>query len=277
MAAVRKLPLSETLITKIQQHVKLHCEVFASDTVDLETFGKVPGGRILSDSVNWPVREAFEYFHHLGTGRLTGTVFKVLEREYFGIGINQSSISFSFTIDDRIRSELPAMLDVYAQIYDAENRVRFFLHQKLQDKYGPNFVSHLPTHVRDRIEHEKLRHHNYVIDPLRGELAFAHLSDLKRIIDANEDFVADNQVRSVLLQKLEYLNSIRHLASHNNLILPAEIMHIRDNCELICLIIGTGTLGLAPFSPYPVGSKTDKRTAGRETAANTSEVETELV
>jgi hypothetical protein len=277
MAAVRKLPLSETLITKIQQHVKLHCEVFASDTVDLETFGKVRGGRILSDSVNWPIREAFEYFHHLGTGRLSGSTFKVLEREYFGIGINQSSISFSFTIDDRIQSELPVMLDAYAQIYDAENRVRFFLHQKLQDKYGPKFVSHLPTHVRDRIEHEKLRQHNYVIDPLRGDLEFAHLSDLKRIIDANEEFVADNQVRSVLQQKLDYLNSIRHLASHNNLILPVEIMHIRDCCELIRLIIGTGTLGVTPFSPPPAGSKTDDRTAGREKVENTVEVETELV
>lgn len=277
MAAVRKLPLSKTLLTKIQQHVRLHCEVFSSDTVDLVTFGKVPGGRILSDSVNWPIREAFDYFHHLGTGRLDGSVFKVLEREYFGIGINQSSITFSFTIDDRIRSELPAMLDVYAQIYDAENRVRFFLHQKLQDKYGPNFVSHLPTHVRDRIEHEKLRHHSYVIDSLRGDLAFAHLSDLKRIIDANEEFVADNQIRLVLLQKLDYLNSIRHLASHNNLILPAEIMYIRDHCELIRLIIGTGTLGLSPFTPTPSGSKTNSRPAQPDTAAKTVELETELV
>ncbi|MCR4300297.1 MAG: hypothetical protein NUV51_01670 [Sulfuricaulis sp.] len=277
MAAVRKLPLSETLITKIQQQIKLHCEVFSSDTIDLETFGHIPGARNPKNTAHWPVREAFDYFHHLGTGRLTGTIFKVLEREYFGIGSHQTSLSFSFTIDDRIRSELPAMLDVYAQIYDAENRVRFFLHQKLQDKYGPNFVFHLPTHVRDRIEHEKLRHHNYVIDPLRGDLEFAHLSDLKRIIDANEEFVADNQVRAVLLQKIEYLNSIRHLASHNNLILPAEIMRIRDHCELIRLIIGTGTLGLAPFSPSPAGSKTDKRTTGRETAANTVEIETELV
>jgi len=277
MAAVRKLPLSETLITKIQQQVKLHCEVFSSDTVDLETFGKVPGGRILSDSVNWPIREAFEYFHHLGAGRLTGKVFKVTEREYFAIGSKQTAVSFSFTIDERIRSELPAMLDVYAQIYDAENRLRFFLHQKLQDKYGANFVSQLPTHVRDRIEHEKLRHHSYVIDPLRGDLEFAHLSDLKRIIDANEEFVADNQIRMVLLQKLDYLNSIRHLASHNNLVLPAEIMHIRDNCELVRLILGTGTLGLAPFTPDPATSKTDNRTGGPESAAKTVEFETEVV
>lgn len=277
MAAVRKLPLSETLLTKIQQHVKLHCEVFSSDTVDLETFGQIPGAPTPKNTVNWPLREAFEYFHHLGVGRLTGTVFRVLEPEYFGIGSHQTSLSFSFTIDDRIRSELPAMLDVYAQIYDAENRLRFFLHQRLLAKYGANFVSHLPTRVRDRIEYEKLHEHPYVIDPLRGDLAFMHLSDLKRIIDANEEFVADNQIRSVLLQKIEYLNSIRHLASHNNLILPAEIMRIRDHCELIRLIIGTGTLGLAPFSPYPAGSKTDKRTAGRETVDNTVEVETELV
>ena len=277
MAAVRKLPLSETLITKIQQQVKLHCEVFTSDTVDLETFGKIPGGRILSDAVNWPIREAFEYFHHLGAGRLKGKVFKVKEREYFGIGSNQTTVSFSFTLDERIRTELSAMLDVYAQIYDAENRLRFFLYQKLHDKYGANFVSHLPTHVRDRIEHEKLRQHSYVIDPLRGDLEFVHLGDLKRIIDANEEFVADNQVRVVLLQKLDYLNSIRHLASHNNLILPAEIMHIRDNCELIRLILGTGTLGLAPFTPDSAASKTDNRTGGSEPVARTIEVETELV
>ncbi len=277
MAAVRKLPLSATLISNIQQHVKLHCEVFSSDTIDLETFGQIPGARTPTNTVNWPLREAFEYFHLLGAGRLTGTVFKVLEPEYFGIGSHQTSLSFSFTIDDRTRSELTAMLDVYAQIYDAENRLRFFLHRKLLTKYGANFVSRLPTHVRDRVEHEKLRQHRYVIDPLRGDLAFVHLSDLKRIIDANEEFVADNQIRAVLLQKIEYLNSIRHLASHNNLIVPAEIMRIRDHCELIRLIIGAGTLGLSPFTPSPAGWKTDHRPAHRETAANTIELETELV
>ena len=277
MAAVRKLPLSKTLLTKIQQHVKLHCEVFSSDSVDLETFGQIPGANAPTYTATWPIQEAFEYFHHLEVGRLTGTVFKVLIPDYFEIGSHQTSLSFSFTIDDRIRSELPAMLDVYAQIYDAESRLRFFLHQKLLTKYGVNFVLHLPKKVRDRIEFEKLRERPYVIDPLRGELAYVYLSDLKRIIDANEEFVADNQIRLVLLQKIEYLNSIRHLASHNNLILPSEIMHIRDHCELIRLIIGTGTLGLTPFTPTPAGSITDSRPAQPKTAANTIELETELV
>lgn len=276
MAAVRKLPLSETLLTRIQQHVKLHCEVFSSDTIDLETFGQIPGARPPRHTVHWPLREAFEYFHHLGVGQLTGTVFRIMEREYFGIGSHQTSLSFSFTIDDHLRPELAAMLDVYAQIYDAENRLRFFLHRKLLTKYGENFLHHLPRKVRDRVEFEKLRDYLYVIDPLRGDLAFVRLSDLMRIIDANAEFVADSQIRAVLLQKLEYLNSIRHLASHNNLILPAEIMRIRDHCELIRLIIGAETLGLSPLSSAPVGGAADPRRAHRETATNTSEIETEL-
>ena len=239
MASVRKIPLSESVLNMIQAHVKMHCEVFATDTVYLDTIGNVPGGRTLVESHNWPVREAFEYFQNLGVGRLEGDSFKVLNPDYFRVNTNQVSVSISFFIDERIRSDLLVMLDVYAQVFDAENRLRFFLNQKLQDKFGPDYVFYLPQHVQERIDHEKSRTSCYVIDPQKGDLEFTHLSDLKRIIVANEEFIADNLSRSVLLDKLDYLNSIRNLAAHNNLIEAAEITRIRDNCEIVRLITGT--------------------------------------
>lgn len=255
MVPVRKLPLSESVLTKIQEHVKLHCEAFTSDTVYLDKFSRIPGGRILAESQSWPMREAFEYFQHLGVGRLTGASFKVLDREYFGIDVKRVIVSVSFTIDERIRSELPVMLDMYAQIYDAENRLRFFLNQKLQEKFGPDFIFHLPPHVQERIELEKSRSYCYVIDSRRGDLEFAHVSDLKRIIVANEEFIVDRLIRSILLQKLDHLNSIRHLAAHNNLIMPAEVSRIRDNCEFVRLITGTGMLGISESPPHAAESK----------------------
>ena len=241
MAPVRKIPLSESFLQKIQAHVKLHCEAFASDTVYLDTIGRIPGGRIVAESRGWPIREAFEYFQHLGAGQLKGDSFKVLDRDYFSIDTHRIDVPVSFTVDERIRPELLVMLDVYAQVYDAENRLRFFLNRKLQEKFGPHFVSRLPHRVRERVELEKSRHHFYVFDPRRGDLEFTHLSDLKRIIVANEEFVEGRQIRSVLLQKLDFLNSIRHLSAHNNLIVPAEVTRIRDSCEFIRLITGTET------------------------------------
>lgn len=245
MAPVRKTPLSEAVHNKIQAHVKMHCEAFASDTVYLDTIGRIPGGRVVAESQSWPIREAFEYFQHLGVGRLEGDAFKVLDPDYFNIDKSQVIVSFSFSIDERLRSELHVMLDVYAQLYDAENQLRFYLNQKLQEKFGPNFVPHLPHHVQERIALEKSRNNSYVIDPRRGELEFVHLSDLKRIIVANEEFITSSRSRSVLVQKLDYLNSIRHLAAHNNLILPAEVTRIRYNCEIVRLIItGAGVLDM---------------------------------
>jgi len=239
MASVRKIPLSESVLNTIQAHVKMHCEVFATDTVYLDTIGSVPGGRTLVESHNWPVREAFEYFQNLGVGRLEGDSFKVLDPDYFRVDAGRLIVPVNFSIDGRIRSDLLLMLDVYAQVFDAENRLRFFLNQKLQDKYGPDYIFYLPQHVQERVDHEKSRTSCYVIDPRKGDLEFTHFSDLSRIIVANEEFIADNLSRSVLLEKLDYLNSIRNLAAHNNLIEAAEITRIHNNCEIVRLITGT--------------------------------------
>lgn len=249
MASVRKIPLSESVLNMIQAHVKMHCEVFAADTVYLDTIGNVPGGRTLVESYNWPVREAFEYFQNLGVGRLEGDSFKVLDPDYFRVDPDRLIVPVSFSIDGRIRSELLPMLDVYAQIYDVENRLRFFLNKKLQDKFGPDYIFYLPQHVVERIDHEKSRTSCYVIDPRKGDLEFTHFSDLKRIIVANEEFIADDLSRSVLLEKLDYLNSIRNLAAHNNLIEAAEITRIHNNCEIVRLITGTDLSAIKQTQP----------------------------
>jgi hypothetical protein len=238
MASVRKIPLSESVLNMIQAHVKMHCEMFTTDTVYLDTIGYVPGGRTLVESHHWPVREAFEYFQNLGVGRLEGDSFKVLDPDYFRVDPDRLIVPVNFSIDERIRPDLLLMLDVYAQVFDAENRLRFFLNQKLEDKYGPDYVFYLPQHVQERIDHEKSRTSCYVIDPRKGDLEFTHFSDLSRIIVANEEFIADDLSRSVLLEKLDYLNSIRNLAAHNNLIEAAEITRIHNNCEIVRLITG---------------------------------------
>lgn len=249
MAPVRKLPLTKPVLQKIQEHVKMHCEAFASDTVYLNTIGSIPGGRTLIESHSWPIREAFEYFQHLGVGRLEGDSFKVLDRDYFGVNTKQVSVPISFSIDERIRSDLLVMLEVYAQVYDVENRLRFFLNQKLQEKYGPDYVSRLPQHVQERIDHEKSRATCYVIDPRRGDLEYCHFSDLRRILEDNEEFVTVHQSHSLLLEELDYLNSIRNLAAHNNLIVPFEITRIRNTCEIVRLIAGAEPPAHQPAQP----------------------------
>lgn len=238
MAPVRKLPLTKPVLQKIREHVKMHCEAFASDTVYLNSIGSIPGGRTLIESHSWPIRDAFDYFQNLGAGRLEGDSFKVLDQDYFGVNTRQVNVPVSFSIDERIRSDLLVMIDVYAQVYDVENRLRFFLNQKLREKYGPDYVFRLPQRVQERIEHEKSRATFYVTDPQKGDLAFCHFSDLRRILMDNEEFVSVQQGYSLLLDELDYLNSIRNLAAHNNLIVPFEIARIRNTCDIVRLIAG---------------------------------------
>ena len=90
------------------------------------------------------------------------------------------------------------MSDAYAQIYDLENRLRFFLHDKLSSKYGAEYFSKLTTKVRTNIEIQKNRAVRFVTDPRKGELDFAQFSDLKRIFLSNEEFIPDGQTRAFL-------------------------------------------------------------------------------
>lgn len=233
MPQMRTFPLTEEILQKLRTHVRAHCQEFASTVVFVDSLSALPGSRPSVESLSWPIDGALEYFQAQGVGKRVGNEFHVLNPDYFAVAPPQIAVPVSFSIDARIQSDLLIMIDVYAQIYDVENRLRFFLHRKLTEKYGQDFVPNLPAQVRNNIAAEKSRSNLFVIDPRRGDLEFTHFNDLKRVILSNEEFVTEPATRSVLLEKLDFLHSIRNLVAHNNLVAPAEMARIRDNCEVV--------------------------------------------
>jgi hypothetical protein len=184
MASVRKIPLSESVLNMIQAHVKMHCEMFTTDTVYLTLSATFPASEpLLSPITGRSERPCFQ--------NSADDWREILRRDpdYFRVDPDRLIVPVNFAIDERIRPDLRLMLDVYAQVFDAENRLRFFLNQKLEDKYGPDYVFFLPQHVQERIDHEKSRTRCYVIDPRKGDLEFTHFSDLSWIIVANEELL----------------------------------------------------------------------------------------
>jgi len=207
------------------------------NTIDINDIGGPPGGRKLVEASRWPIDEAIRYFENEGVGRRTGSNFEILQREYFSIPAHRLDLPISFSIDERVESDLSLMLDVYANIYDLENRLRFYLRQRLEVKYGLSFEENLPRKVRDGIESHKKRFPVFVDDSRISPLEHTDFDHLRLIIGNNPEFVENKEMRRIVDETLDYLHDIRNLTAHNILIAYSEIQRIKEKCYAIRRII----------------------------------------
>lgn len=233
-----KFPLSTEMLNRIKGQIRRYLQAFATDEIPIDQIGAAgPGGRLLVEASSWPIDEAIDYFQKEGAGKREGQVFKVLDREYFGIQLQSISVPVTFSVDDRIRSDLTIMVDVYAQIYDIENRLRFFFHDKLKSLKGEDYLQKLPRKTRENIQQEKAKLRIFVTDVRSLDLQYAHFDDLKRILDNVPAIVADSMARNTLLPTLDYLLEARNYIAHNNLLVASEVRRISEACGIVRQII----------------------------------------
>jgi hypothetical protein len=232
-------PLTPELLNSIKQYVKAQSERFQTATIDLDTVLSI-GGRRLAEAVYYPLKEAVALFENEGAGKkVPGPhqghpgFFEIHDPSYFSIDFGALSLPVRFSLDKRIETDLLTMVEVYAQIYDVENRLRFFLTDKLKEKYGEPFADKLPRKVRDSIVRHKQPAAIFVEDKRIQDLEYAEFADLKGILVANDDFLPDAQQRTALLQRLDYLAEARNYCAHNNRLVPGEVQKVREGCEVV--------------------------------------------
>jgi len=156
--------------------------------------------------------------------------------DYFSIKLNGINLPVIFSVDQRIEANLAIMTGLYALVYDVENRLRFFIASKLEQKYGSDFIKSLPRKIRDQITDEKSKTKIFMSDTRNKDLEFVNFSDLKKIINL-EDIISDITKKQTLVDKLDYLNEARTLIAHNNIIVTNEIDKIKTYCEAVKNII----------------------------------------
>jgi len=178
-------PLTPELLNSIKQYVKAQSERFQTATIDLDTVLSI-GGRRLAEAVYYPLKEAVALFENEGAGKkVPGPhqghpgFFEIHDPSYFSIDFGALSLPVRFSLDKRIETDLLTMVEVYAQIYDVENRLRFFLTDKLKEKYGEPFADKLPRKVRDSIVRHKQPAAIFVEDKRIQDLEYAEFADLK--------------------------------------------------------------------------------------------------
>lgn len=233
-----KFPLSADMLNTIKGQIRRHLEAFATDKIPMDRIGaSQPGGRPLVIAFSWPIEEAIEYFEKEGVGKREGDIFKVFNMDYFDIELQSISVPITFSVDEHIRSDLAVMIDMYAQIYDIENRLRFFFFEKLKSFFGNDYLQNLPNKTRENIEQEKRRLRVSVNDSRSYDLQYAYFGDLKRILTNTPGLIDDVRARDLLLAKLDSLLEARNYVAHNNLLVPAEVKRISADCDAVRRII----------------------------------------
>ncbi len=222
-----KLPLTTENLNKIKANIKSHIETYQVNAIMVSQIGWMPGGRQYVESFYWPIAEALDIFIKDGAIRKEQETLTIVKPEYFQIQFDPLNLPIQFSIDKRIEVDLLIMTALYADIYDVENRMRYFLEERLIQKYGQDFLPHLIRSVRESIEREKNNTRWHIPETRTRELNFTNFGDLIKIVSM-QDFLPANNIRQALLEKLEYLSEARTRVGHNNLLPDEDNQKIKD-------------------------------------------------
>ena len=158
--AYRNYPLTAEILNEYKDCVRWQAEKYQSKEIEI---GSVlsRGGRFRVEHQSYPTKEAFEFFQNEGAGRIVSDwskmqqglpmIFEITDPGYFEIDYSSLKWPLTFSVDEKIKTDLITMVDIYAQIYDVENRLRHFLHELLCAKHSSNYHSSLPQKVRKNV------------------------------------------------------------------------------------------------------------------------------
>lgn len=240
--AFRKLPLTTEILNEYKDCIRWQAEQYQSKEIEI---GSVlsRGGRFLVKHQNYPTKEAFEFFQNEGAGRITTDwvnmqeglpmIFEITDPEYFEIDFSSLEWPLTFSVDEKIKTDLITMIDIYAQIYDIENRMRHYLHEQLSRKYGASYYDNLSRTVKGSIENIKSRTSLYIDDQRTYLLQYTNFDDLKNIVQKESDFIPKTPERENLLKELSYLYEVRNHTAHNIRIKSTEVQNIRKSCDVV--------------------------------------------
>lgn len=226
-----KYPIHKTL-NEIKACISKAASTFSTNRILIKDIPRGSGGRVPVHSVHWPLLETLKLLEKESAIKIDGNEIEILNLEYFEISMQDLEIPISFSIEKKIEADLTVMTMIYAEMYDIENRLRFFLSEKLLKKYGENYIQKLSTKVQKSINNEKNKTRPYLIDARTSHLEFSNFSDLINIFTNEPEFITNKNDLTTLKEKLEHLNSVRNVTSHHTPIVPRDIQKIKDYCSL---------------------------------------------
>jgi hypothetical protein len=194
-----KLAPTPEMLNLIKNQIRAHALAYRIDVVPVGNITRQPGGRGFAGAYEWPIDEALGIFERDGAIKVESGGIRILNATYFDFDFNSLTLPVRFTIDEQIRANVTRMAGLYVQLYDVENRLRYFLTQKLVTKHGQAFIEKLPSAVRRHIDAEKDRTKPYVIDTRNQELEYSQFSDLRKIIELEPTFISNDRLRGDML------------------------------------------------------------------------------
>jgi len=244
--AYRNLPLTTEILNEYKDCIRWQAEQYQSKEIEIGTVLS-RGGRGLVKHQNYPTKEAFEFFQNEGAGRIVTDwlkmqqglpmIFEITDPGYFEIDYSSLEWPLTFSVDEKIKTDLISMVDIYAQIYDIENRIRHFLHECLCSKYGSSYYNNLSKSVKNSIDNIKSRTALYIDDQRTYLLQYTNFDDLKHMIQNEPDFITKTPERKKILDEIAYLFEVRNHTAHNVRINSEEIRHIRKSCDIVRRIL----------------------------------------
>lgn len=126
------------------------------------------------------------------------------------------------------RNQALEMARLYSVLFCFENEVRDFVRQTLSEKDGSDWLSKLPTKIR---EHGEGRREAALQDSwLEGEktdlLGFVEFGHLAQIIIAKWDYFQVIPSQHWLKQRMDEMEKVRHFIAHNRMLLPSEFQRL---------------------------------------------------
>lgn len=231
---MRKLPLTAGLLEKIKANIARHAETFRTDIIDVKEIGSDPiGGRSLTETTRWPIDTALEYFENHGVAKREGAQLRILDAEFFSIHLEALPLPITFSIDSRIEADVAIMAGFYSQLYDVENRLRFFITERLTQRFGRDFDEALSARVRQSIARARDQTLLFATDTRIATLQFAAFGDLRKILEQHTFVLPDETLRRRLIEYLKELHEIRNLAYHSNRVVPQEVVRLENICKAV--------------------------------------------
>lgn len=220
-------------IPRIKNNINELATAFGTKIIEMAEIGNSSSGMQYVEKTRWPIGEALDFFESQGAIRRKATTIEIVDENYFNIDLKNLTVPIGFNIDERISVDLTIMMGLYGQLFDIENRLRFFLTGRLKQKYGNTFITKLTRKVQDSIAIEKSRNRVFMTDMRIAELEFSNFSDLIEIFKHEAGFISEKRDYQILLEKMQYLNEIRTAIGHHNRLLPDESVRINESCQAI--------------------------------------------
>ena len=248
---MRELPLS-TQVRTIKDNISQLVQIYQDNTFNTDDVRNPYPGQRLSPRFfeGYDFNKVFLYLESIGeiiilnrTGGEIAPYFEFRITEKFN---TQPKLTITVPVTTQIVKEfedaLPKMMSAYASLAILENRLRFFIKDKLEEKYGSSWWDYIPKKVKENIEYKKTNGATgWHIQLPKSDIQYTEFTDLIKIIKNQDNW--DNIFKPIFHEQnlietpLTLLEIPRNTIAHSNVLSNDMLEQLERYCKdiLNCL------------------------------------------